>query len=65
MIIGGGGHGLAPACYLAKEQGTIIQDLQRRKRHAYFPFSVHLERALAIDFAGPIYTLGFVFIECQ
>jgi len=36
-----------------------VLDLQSAKCHAFFGFNATPERALAIDFAGPLYTLGF------
>jgi len=38
---------------------TVVLDLQSAKCHAFFGFNATPERALAIDFAGPLYTLGF------
>lgn len=38
---------------------TVVLDLQSGKCHAFFGFNATPERALAIDFAGPLYTLGF------
>lgn len=38
---------------------TVILDIQSAKCHAFFGFNATPERALAIDFAGPLYTLGF------
>jgi polar amino acid transport system substrate-binding protein len=38
---------------------TVILDIQSGKCHAFFGFNATPERALAIDFAGPLYTLGF------
>ena len=42
---------------------TVVLDLQSGKCDAFFGFNATPERALAIDFAGPLYTLGFVFIN--
>ncbi len=49
--------------FVETTQGTIVLDLQSGKCHTYFAFNATPERALAIDFAGPIYTLGFIFID--
>lgn len=38
---------------------TVVLDIQSGKCHAFFGFNATPERALAIDFAGPLYTLGF------
>jgi len=38
---------------------TVVLDLQSGKCHDFFGFNATPERALAIDFAGPLYTLGF------
>jgi len=38
---------------------TVVLDIQSAKCHAFFGFNATPERALAIDFAGPLYTLGF------
>jgi len=38
---------------------TVVLDIQSDKCHAFFGFNATPERALAIDFAGPLYTLGF------
>jgi polar amino acid transport system substrate-binding protein len=51
--------------FVETTQGTIVLDLQSGKCHTYFAFNATPERALAIDFAGPIYTLGFIFIDRQ
>lgn len=42
---------------------TVVLDLQSGKCDAFFGFNATPERALAIDFAGPLYTLGFIFIN--
>jgi len=42
---------------------TVILDLQSGKCHAFFGFNATPERALAIDFAGPLYTLGFAALD--
>ena len=42
---------------------TVILDLQSAKCHAFFGFNATPERALAIDFAGPLYTLGFLALD--
>ncbi len=42
---------------------TVVLDLQSGKCHAFFGFNATPERALAIDFAGPLYTLGFGAID--
>lgn len=39
--------------------GTVVLDLQSGKCNVFFGFNATPERALAIDFAGPLYTLGF------
>jgi polar amino acid transport system substrate-binding protein len=39
--------------------GTVVLDLQSGKCDVFFGFNATPERALAIDFAGPLYTLGF------
>jgi len=49
--------------FVETTQATIVLDLQSNKCHTYFAFNATPERALAIDFAGPIYTLGFIFID--
>ena len=64
------GRDVAKALHVEPEfvettQGTIVLDLQSGKCHTYFAFNATPERALAIDFAGPIYTLGFIFIDRQ
>jgi polar amino acid transport system substrate-binding protein len=51
--------------YVVTTQATIVLDLQSDKCDTYFAFNATPERALAIDFAGPIYTLGFIFIDRQ
>ncbi|HTC09385.1 MAG TPA: transporter substrate-binding domain-containing protein [Acetobacteraceae bacterium] len=38
---------------------TVVLDLQSGKCDDFFGFNATPERALAIDFAGPLYTLGF------
>ena len=42
---------------------TVILDLQGAKCHVFFGFNATPERALAIDSAGPLYTLGFLAID--
>ena len=42
---------------------TVILDLQSGKCHTFFGFNATPERALAIDFAGPLYTLGFAAVD--
>ena len=42
---------------------TVVLDLQSGKCHVFFGFNATPERALAIDFAGPLYTLGFAAID--
>ncbi len=42
---------------------TVVLDLQSGKCHVFFGFNATPERALAIDFAGPLYTLGFGAID--
>ncbi len=42
---------------------TVVLDIQSGKCHAFFGFNATPERALAIDFAGPLYTLGFGAID--
>lgn len=49
--------------FVETTQATIVLDLQSNKCHTYFAFNATPERAMAIDFAGPIYTLGFIFID--
>lgn len=44
---------------------TVILDIQSAKCHAFFGFNATPERALAIDFAGPLYTLGFGALDRQ
>ncbi|HKW80703.1 MAG TPA: transporter substrate-binding domain-containing protein [Casimicrobiaceae bacterium] len=44
---------------------TVVLDIQSGKCHAFFGFNATPERALAIDFAGPLYTLGFGAIDRQ
>jgi len=44
---------------------TVVLDLQSAKCHAFFGFNATPERALAIDFAGPLYTLGFGALDGQ
>ena len=44
---------------------TVVLDLQSAKCHAFFGFNATPERALAIDFAGPLYTLGFGALDRQ
>jgi polar amino acid transport system substrate-binding protein len=38
---------------------TVVLDLQSGRCHVFYGFNATPERALAIDFAGPLYTLGF------
>src|SRR5271165_1678879 len=38
---------------------TVVLDLQSGKCDVFYGFNATPERALAIDFAGPLYTLGF------
>lgn len=42
---------------------TVVLDLQSSKCHAFYGFNATPERALAIDFAGPLYTLGFLALD--
>ena len=42
---------------------TVVLDLQSAKCHVFFGFNATPERALAIDFSGPLYTLGFGFVN--
>ncbi|MFI4987050.1 MAG: transporter substrate-binding domain-containing protein [Alphaproteobacteria bacterium] len=42
---------------------TVVLDLQSAKCHVFFGFNATPERALAIDFAGPLYTLGFLALD--
>jgi polar amino acid transport system substrate-binding protein len=42
---------------------TVVLDLQSDKCHVFFAFNATPERALAVDFAGPVYTLGFIFVN--
>ena len=44
---------------------TVVLDVQSGKCHAFFGFNATPERALAIDFAGPLYTLGFGALDRQ
>jgi polar amino acid transport system substrate-binding protein len=44
---------------------TVVLDIQSGKCHAFFGFNATPERALAIDFAGPLYTLGFGALDRQ
>lgn len=44
---------------------TVILDIQSGKCHTFFGFNATPERALAIDFAGPLYTLGFAAVDRQ
>jgi polar amino acid transport system substrate-binding protein len=44
---------------------TVVLDLQGNKCHVFFGFNATPERALAIDFAGPLYTLGFGALDRQ
>jgi len=41
----------------------VVLDLQSAKCHVFFGFNATPERALAIDFSGPLYTLGFAFVN--
>lgn len=49
--------------YVETSFKTVVLDLQSGKCHAFFGFNATPERALAIDFAGPLYTLGFAAID--
>jgi len=42
---------------------TVVLDLQSGKCNVFFGFNATPERALAIDFAGPLYTLGFAALD--
>ena len=42
---------------------TVVLDIQSGKCNAFFGFNATPERALAIDFAGPLYTLGFAALD--
>lgn len=42
---------------------TVVLDLQSNKCHVFFAFNATPERALAVDFAGPVYTLGFLLVD--
>lgn len=42
---------------------TVVLDLQSAKCDVFFGFNATPERALAIDFAGPLYTLGFLALD--
>ena len=44
---------------------TVVLDLQGNKCDVFFGFNATPERALAIDFAGPLYTLGFGALDRQ
>ena len=45
--------------YVETSFKTVVLDLQSGKCQVFFGFNATPERALAIDFAGPLYTLGF------
>ena len=49
--------------YVETSFKTVVLDIQSGKCHAFFGFNATPERALAIDFAGPLYTLGFGAID--
>jgi len=51
--------------YVETSFKTVVLDIQSGKCHAFFGFNATPERALAIDFAGPLYTLGFAAIDRQ
>lgn len=53
------------AVFLETTFKTVILDLQSGKCHTFFGFNATPERALAIDFAGPLYTLGFAAVDRQ
>jgi len=42
---------------------TLVLDIQSDKCQLFFGLNATPERALAIDFAGPVYTLGFLFVN--
>jgi polar amino acid transport system substrate-binding protein len=42
---------------------TVVLDLQSAKCDVFYGFNATPERALAIDFAGPLYTLGFLALD--
>ncbi len=45
--------------YVETSFKTVVLDIQSGKCNVFFGFNATPERALAIDFAGPLYTLGF------
>jgi len=45
--------------YVETSFKTVVLDIQSGKCQVFFGFNATPERALAIDFAGPLYTLGF------
>jgi polar amino acid transport system substrate-binding protein len=49
--------------YVETSFKTVVLDLQSGKCNVFFGFNATPERALAIDFAGPLYTLGFAAID--
>lgn len=49
--------------YVVTAPATIVPDLQGTKCDTYFAFAATPERALAIDRAGPIHTLGVIVID--
>jgi len=51
--------------YIETSFKTVVLDLQSGKCNVFFGFNATPERALAIDFAGPLYTLGFAALDRQ
>jgi polar amino acid transport system substrate-binding protein len=49
--------------YVETSFKTVVLDLQSGKCNVFFGFNATPERALAIDFAGPLYTLGFAALD--
>ena len=49
--------------YVETSFKTVVLDLQSGKCNVFFGFNATPERALAIDFAGPLYTLGFASLD--
>jgi len=48
--------------YVDSSLQTVVLDLQSDKCKLFFAFNATPERALAVDFAGPVYTLGFLLL---
>jgi len=53
----------AEPVYVDSSLRTVVLDLQSDKCQVFFAFNATPERALAVDFAGPVYTLGFLFVN--